>query len=196
TKQACGTGVTSASKFSRQYFDDIEEHRYRVEPDIFSFAQFTRYKGQRVLEVGVGAGTDFLQWVRAGAKAYGIDLTQEGVDHVKHRLSVYGLHAEEVRVGDAENLPYRDEYFDLVYSYGVIHHSPDTIKALEEIIRCTKIGGTIKFMVYNKHSCNAFYQYLRFALFKGKPLTSISEVMFRHQESVGTKVYTIPEMKR
>jgi ubiquinone/menaquinone biosynthesis C-methylase UbiE len=195
-KQPCGTGITSAERFTRQYFDEIEEHRYRVEPDIFSFAQFTRFKGQNVLEVGVGAGTDFLQWVRAGAKAYGIDLTEHGVEHVKHRLDVYGLRAEEVRVGDAENLPYKDEFFDLVYSYGVIHHSPDTIKALEEIIRCTKVGGTIKFMVYNKYSCTAFYQYLRCALLKGKPFMSMAKVMFHYQESIGTKVYTIAEMKR
>jgi ubiquinone/menaquinone biosynthesis C-methylase UbiE len=194
-EQTCGTGVTAAEKFSRSYFDDIEEYRYRVEPDIFSLAQFTRFRGQRVLEVGVGAGTDFLQWVRAGARAYGIDLTEQGVDHVKHRLAVYGLSAEEVRVADAENLPYKDEFFDLVYSYGVIHHSPDTIKALEEIIRCTKIGGTIKFMVYNKWSCNSLYQYLRYGLLKGKPFMSLAEVMFRHQESVGTKVYSIAEMK-
>jgi len=195
-KQPCGTGITSAEKFTRQYFDEIEEHRYQVEPEIFSFAQFTRFRGEKVLEVGVGAGTDFIQWVRAGAKAYGIDLTEHGVEHVKHRLDVYGLRAEDVRVADAESLPYTDESFDLVYSYGVIHHSPDTIKALEEIIRCTKIGGTIKFMVYNKHSCTSFYQYLRFGLLKGKPLISISDVMFQHQESIGTKVYTVREMRR
>lgn len=195
-KQPCGTGVTAAEKFTKRYFEEIEAYRYQVEPEIFSFAQFTRYRGQKVLEVGVGAGTDFIQWVRAGAMAYGIDLTEAGVAHVKHRLAVYGLSAEEVRVGDAENLPYKDESFDLVYSYGVIHHSPNTVRALEEIIRCTKIGGTIKVMVYNKHSCHAFYQYLRFGLLKGKPLMSMSEVMFRYQESVGTKVYTIREMKR
>lgn len=195
-RRACGTGVTVAEKFSRAYFDEIEEYRYRVEPEIFSFAQFTRYRGKKVLEVGVGAGTDFLQWVRAGAKAYGIDLTQEGVDHVKHRLGVYGLSAEEVRVADAENLPYRDEFFDVVYSYGVIHHSPDTIKALEEIIRCTKVGGTMKVMVYNKYSLASFYQYLRHGLLKGKPFRSIADVMYRHQESLGTKVYSIREIKQ
>jgi SAM-dependent methyltransferase len=115
-RQSCGTGVTSQEKFTRQYFDEVEDYRYRVEPDIFAFAQFTRYRGQKVLEVGVGAGTDFLQWVRAGAKAYGIDLTEEGIEHVRRRLAVYGLAAEEVRVADAENLPYEDEFFDLIYS--------------------------------------------------------------------------------
>ena len=132
--EACGTDVAEAPKFSRQYFDQIEDNRYRVEPEIFAFAQFTRFRDQKVLEVGIGAGTDFMQWVRAGAKAYGVDLTEEAVEHAKKRLDAYGLSAEEVRVADAENLPYPDNTFDLVYSWGVIHHTPDTIKALEEII--------------------------------------------------------------
>ena len=95
-----------------------EGFRYQIEPEIFAFAQFTRYRGQRLLEVGIGAGTDFLQWVRAGAKAHGVDLSREAVDHVKHRLQVYGLSAEDVRVADAENLPYEDNTFDVVYSWG------------------------------------------------------------------------------
>jgi ubiquinone/menaquinone biosynthesis C-methylase UbiE len=195
-RQSCGTGVTAQEKFSRQYFDEIEDYRYRVEPDIFAFAQFTRYRGQKVLEVGVGAGTDFLQWVRAGARAYGIDLTEEGIEHVRRRLAVYGLAAEEIRVADAENLPYEDEFFDLIYSYGVIHHSPNTIRALEEIMRCTKVGGTMKIMVYNKQSCAAFFQYLRYGLLKGKPFRSIADIMYKHQESRGTKVYSIGEMRK
>ena len=79
-RATCGTDVTLATKYSREYFEEIEHYRYRMEPEIFSFAQFTRYRDKRVLEVGVGAGTDFLQWVRAGAKAYGVDLTPAAVE--------------------------------------------------------------------------------------------------------------------
>ena len=70
-REICGTAVASSEKYSRQYFDEIEDSRYSIEPEVFSFAQFTRFRCQKVLEVGVGAGTDFIQWVRAGAKAYG-----------------------------------------------------------------------------------------------------------------------------
>jgi len=192
-KEACGTKGIPADKFSRQYFDAIEERRYNVEPDVFSFAQFTRFYNQKVLEVGIGAGTDFLQWVRAGAKAYGIDLTQEAVEHVINRLKIYGLSAEEVRVADAEEIPYPDNSFDLVYSWGVIHHTPNTLKALDEIIRVTKVGGRIKIMIYNRHSLNAFYQHLRFGLFRFK---SISWTIYHHMESLGTKAYSIKEMKK
>ncbi len=191
---ACGTYAASSSRFSKQYFEEIEEFRYRIEPEIFSFAQFTRHRDQKILEVGIGAGTDFLQWVRAGTKAFGIDLTEEAVQHVKHRLQVYGLSAEEVKVADAENLPYPDDFFDLIYSWGVIHHSPDTIRALAEIIRCTKPGGHIKLMLYNRRSLMALYRYLQYGLFQGKPFRKVSEILYHHQESKGTKAYTFSEI--
>ena len=63
----CGTEFSSAERYSKNYFDEIEQHRYLVEPEIFAFAQFTRFYGKKVLEVGIGAGTDFVQWVRSGA---------------------------------------------------------------------------------------------------------------------------------
>jgi len=194
-RESCGTGIAVSKKFSREYFEEIEEYRYSVEPEIFSFAQFTRFRDQKILEVGIGAGTDFIQWVRAGAKAYGIDLTEEAVEHVKKRLDIYGLKAEELRVADAENLPYSDNTFDLVYSWGVIHHTPNTIRALEEILRVTRIGGRIKVMVYNRRSLCALFKYLQFGLLRGKPFRSISQIFYHHQESIGTKAFTICEVK-
>jgi len=193
---SCGTEFIKQKKFSKEYFEDIENFRYKIEPEIFSFAQFTRFKDKKILEVGVGAGTDFLQWVRAGTKAHGIDLTQEAVENVKHRLSLYNLKAEDLRVADAENLPYSDESFDLVYSWGVIHHSPDTIKCLKEIIRVTKVGGKIKLMIYNRYSLFAFYRWLLSGLLKGKPFRSLKNVLFYDQESLGTKAYTFKEVKK
>jgi ubiquinone/menaquinone biosynthesis C-methylase UbiE len=193
--QACGTTAAKSLKFTREYFEEIEEYRYAVEPEIFSFAQFSRFRDQKVLEVGIGAGTDFLQWVRSGAKAYGVDITDEAVAHVEHRLEQYNLSAEDIRVADAEKLPYSDGYFDLIYSFGVIHHSPDTIKALEEIIRCTRRGGSIKIMVYNRRSLNAFYYYLKYGLLSGKPFRSFSNVIYHHMESLGTKAFTRDEIK-
>ncbi len=192
----CGTEFIHQPKFSRAYFEAIENFRYTTEPEIFSFAQFTRFSGKKVLEVGVGAGTDFLQWVRAGADCYGVDLTEEAINHVNQRLSLYGLSATEVRVGDAEQLPYATDMFDLVYSWGVIHHSPNTQKSLEELIRVTKPGGTIKVMIYNSNSMYAFYCYLKHALLRGKPLRSIKKVLYHHQESPGTKAFTFHEVKR
>lgn len=191
---ACGTEFIQQQKYTKEYFQAIEDFRYRIEPEIFAFAQFTRFSGKKILEVGTGAGTDFLQWVRAGTHAYGIDLTQESVDHVKQRLALYQLQAAEIVVADAEHLPFNDNNFDLVYSWGVIHHSHDIAKCLSEIVRVTKPGGTIKIMIYNRYSLFAFYQYLRFGLLRGRPFQSISQILYNHQESFGTKALTRKEI--
>src|SRR5258706_12440039 len=108
----CGTQDTVQTRYSLEYFEEIERVRYDLEPFIFSFAQFTRHHGERLLEVGTGAGTDFLQWVRAGARATGLDLTPNGIEHVQRRLDLYGLTAGELIVGDSEALLVADCHFD------------------------------------------------------------------------------------
>jgi ubiquinone/menaquinone biosynthesis C-methylase UbiE len=193
-RESCGAGLTDAPKHSRQYFEEIEEYRYLVEPEIFAFAQFTRHSGQKMLEVGVGAGTDFLQWCRAGTQAHGIDLTEEAIANVRERLAIYGQRAEELKVGNAESLPYPDGTFDLIYSWGVIHHSPDTEKAFCEIARVVRQGGTVKLMLYHRHSLVAFYLWVRYALLRGRPWRSLSDVVYHHMESIGTKAYTRAEI--
>ena len=192
----CNSERAGAPRFSREYFEEIERSRYRLEPQIFSFAQFTRAHGKKVLEVGVGAGTDFLQWVRAGARAYGVDLTEEAVEHTRQRLRVYGLHCEDVRIADAEALPYPSDSFDVVYSWGVIHHTPNTPRALSEIVRVCRSGGNIRLMVYNRHSLVAWRTWVRFALLRGHPERSIAWVLAHHVESAGTKAYTAGEARR
>ena len=194
--QACGTQNTAQPKFSREYFDEIEALRYQLEPFIFSFAQFTRHRGQKVLEVGVGAGTDFVQWVRANAEAYGVDLTPEAIEHVRNRLAVYGLQARDFRVADCESLPFEDETFDLVYSWGVIHHTPDTAQALAEIVRVLRPGGMAKLMVYHRHSLVGLYQWVKWALLRGRPWRSISWCFHNCVESPGTKAFTRSEVLR
>lgn len=135
-RQSCDTWRAISGKFTREYFEEIERWRYADQPFTHSFAQFTRYRGKRVLEVGIGAGTDFIQWLRAGAVLSGIDLTEEALANVAHRIEVYGLPQPEcMKVADAENLPFESDSFDLGYSYGVLHHTPDTEKAVRELVR-------------------------------------------------------------
>ncbi|MCF7800142.1 class I SAM-dependent methyltransferase [Candidatus Babeliales bacterium] len=195
-KASCGTEFIKEEKYTKKYFESIEEFRYKIEPEIFAFAQFTRFKDKKVLEVGVGAGTDFLQWVRAGAHAHGIDLTQEAINNNSKRLKFYNLKAQDLKVADAENLPYEDNAFDLVYSWGVIHHSPDTFKCLQEIVRVTKKSGKIKIMIYNKHSLFAYYRWFLAAFLKGKFFKSLDKVLFYDQESLGTKAYTFKQTQK
>ena len=111
-RESCDTNQAHSEKFSRDYFEQIEQWRYWDQPFIHAFAQFTRYHGKRVLEVGFGAGTDFIQWLRAGARVSGIDLTEEALANVRHRLQVYGLpQPENLQVADAESLPFPSNTF-------------------------------------------------------------------------------------
>ena len=104
-QKSCDTQVAEAPEFSREYFEQIESFRYLDQSFIHGFAQFTRYHKKRVLEVGFGAGTDFIQWLRAGAIASGIDLTQEALDNLEHRIKVYELpFPEKIQLADAERL--------------------------------------------------------------------------------------------
>ena len=106
-RASCDTEAADSPKFSREYFEEIESFRYVDQAFIHSFAQFTRYHGKKVLEVGFGAGTDFIQWVRAGAFASGVDLTQEALDNLEHRIKVYELpFPEKIQLADAERLPF------------------------------------------------------------------------------------------
>ncbi len=196
-RQSCDTQVAVAAKHSRDYFEQIEAFRYYDQPFIHAFAQFTRYHGKRVLEVGFGAGTDFIQWLRAGAIASGIDLTPEALDNLRHRIEVYGLPAPaRIEVSDAENLPFADQSFDLGYSFGVLHHTPHTERALAELVRVVRPGGELKVMLYNRHSLYVFNQWVKKALVRGQPWRSLRWVLANHVESPGTKGYSRPELRR
>jgi SAM-dependent methyltransferase len=196
-RQSCDTDQARSTKFSLQYFEEIENWRYNDQPFIHSFAQFTRYHGKRVIEVGFGAGTDFVQWLRAGAVASGVDLTQEGLENLRHRIEIYRLPApERIEVADAEHLPFDSGYFDLGYSFGVLHHSPDTERAISELVRVVRPGGQIKIMLYNRHSIWAFNLWARHALLRGRPWKSLAWALWNHMESIGTKGYTRAEVRQ
>jgi ubiquinone/menaquinone biosynthesis C-methylase UbiE len=196
-RQTCDTDQAHSEKFSREYFEQIEQWRYRDQPFIHAFAQFTRYRGKRVLEVGFGAGTDLVQWLRAGAVVSGIDLTEQALVNVRHRIRVYGVpEPESLQVADAENLPFPSNSFDLGYSWGVLHHTPNTEKALAELVRVVRPGGEIKVMLYNRHGMYAWKMWIRHALLKGRPWKSLRWVLWNHVESPGTKGYTEREVRR
>ncbi|HEX8184617.1 MAG TPA: class I SAM-dependent methyltransferase, partial [Blastocatellia bacterium] len=126
-KNPCGAHVARDYEFgTREYFDLIEEYRYQeYAPWMKDALGFDRFSGKRVLEIGCGTGTDLLQFARGGAYVTGIDLTPRSIEIARRRFEVYGLKGE-FAIGDAENLAFPDESFDAVYSFGVLHHTPDT----------------------------------------------------------------------
>jgi len=196
-RQSCDTQYARSEKFTREYFEQIEQWRYADQPFVHSFAQFTRWHGKRVLEVGFGAGTDFIQWLRAGAIASGVDLTEEALANLSHRIGIYELPQPEfLKVADAENLPFPSNSFDLGYSWGVLHHTPNTEKAISELVRVVRPGGEIKMMLYNRHSLCAYRCWLKYAALTGRPWKSVRWALWNHMESVGTKGYTRRELRR
>jgi SAM-dependent methyltransferase len=195
--EPCGTAtfvVGDASAGTPEWFHRIEDLRYAREPEIHSVAQFTRHYGKRILEIGVGAGTDHLQWARAGAECYGVDLTDAALEVTHQRLSLHGF-SSNLQQCDAETLPFPDASFDVVYSWGVIHHSEHPHRIVEQIHRVLKPGGVFLGMIYGRYSSVALKLWVGRALLKGKPWYSLSRVISENMESVGTKAYTPREAK-
>lgn len=170
--------------------------RYALEPYLKPFARFEEAANKDVLEIGVGMGADHVELAKAGPRSLtGIDLTERGVQWTKDRLALYGL-MSDVRVGDAERLPFADASFDLVYSYGVLHHSPDTQRAFREVARVLRPGGIARVMVYHRPSLVLLMLWARYGLLAGRPFRSLSDIAAHHLESAGTKVYTVAEGER
>lgn len=194
-REPCGTSTTEAEPGTAEFYSSVERERYRLEPYIDEFAEFERWRARRVLEIGVGLGTDFVRFVRAGADAVGVDLTEAAVTAVRQRLALEGLEAE-VLVADAERLPFPDGSFDLVYSYGVLHHTPNTERAVAEVRRVLRPTGEARIMLYARRSWFAFGAWVVWALGRGRPWRSISAVLAERLESPGTKAYTQAELER
>lgn len=168
--------------------------RYELEPYIEGFAGFATARDRDVLEVGVGLGADHQRFAEAGARLFGVDLTERSVAHTRRRLQDRGL-ASRLQVADAEDLPFADSSFDVVYSWGVLHHTPDTPKAVEEVRRVLRPGGVARIMIYHKYSIVGYMLWLRYALLAGQPWRSLANIYAKHLESPGTKAYSVRQAR-
>jgi ubiquinone/menaquinone biosynthesis C-methylase UbiE len=193
-EEPCGVVHAAAPEGTAEFFEQIERTRNELEPFIEHFAGFAGTRGKHVLEIGVGAGTDFTRFARAGAVVTGVDLTEHAIELVRKRLELEGLEGD-LRVADAESLPFDDGTFDRVYSWGVLHHTPDTSRAVREAIRVVKPGGDLCVMLYARHSWVAYGLWIRHALLAGKPRQSLGDILSAHMESEGTKGFTKAEMR-
>jgi ubiquinone/menaquinone biosynthesis C-methylase UbiE len=192
TAEPCGTRQVDGQS-RRDYFDTIQRERYELEPFIPQFARFSESKGLRVLEIGVGAGTDHIQWLRNGAVATGVDLTDAAIALTRERAELEGL-THDLRQADAERLPFDDNTFDIVYSYGVLHHTPDTTKSIAEVFRVLKPGGSARLMLYHYPSWTSILLWGVHCVAKGKIWHGPRWATYQFLESPGTKSYTLPEL--
>lgn len=149
----CNLRHSNASFGSIQYFNEVESRKYFVEPHIPKFAEFARWNGKRVLEVGCGIGTDAVNFVRHGADYTGIELSSKSLEIARQRFDVFGLKGRLIE-GNAELVHnyLKGETFDLIYSFGVLHHTPSISNALTSIRKLCHQDTNFKLMVYAKNS--------------------------------------------
>lgn len=148
---------------TKEYFDQVEAKKYFVEPHIPRFAEFENYRGKKVLEIGCGIGTDSINFTRHGADLTIVELSEKSLDICIRRFETFKLQAK-FYLGNAENLTeilpsILFDSFDLVYSFGVIHHTPHPEKVIQGILKYLKVGGELKLMVYSKFSFKLFWIY-------------------------------------
>jgi SAM-dependent methyltransferase len=204
TQDPCGAVHGEHEFGTREFFDTVERHRYtEYAPWMPQLMGFDKFRDARLLEIGCGMGTDLLQFARGGACCIGIDLTPRSIEITRHRFRLYDA-GGAFMISDGEHLPFRDESFDVIYSNGVLHHTPDTAGAIREVHRVLRPGGTAKVMLYHRNSLNYWFDIvlrrgvLRADFLRGR---SVAEIMSRvvefsdHDARPLVKVYSRKEAR-
>ena len=152
-RQPCNVKHGTSEVGTREFFEEVTAKRFKAEPHNLDFPQFHQWRGKRVLEIGCGIGTDAEQFAKNGAHYVGIDLSNESLELSKQRFKVFELEGEfyNIDMTDLEALKKLGK-FDLVYSYGVIHHFPNIEKIIDNVHAILNTNGEFKFMVYAKNS--------------------------------------------
>jgi ubiquinone/menaquinone biosynthesis C-methylase UbiE len=149
----CNIKHSNAEVGTIEYFNEVERRKYFVEPHIVDFANFDNWSGKKVLEVGCGIGTDAVNFARNGAVYTGIELSKESLTLAKKRFELFNLTGTFLK-GNAEELDnvLEDVKYDLIYTFGVLHHTPNLSLALKQIRNYCHEKSTIKIMVYALNS--------------------------------------------
>lgn len=154
----CNIKHSSSKIGTKKYFDEVEKRRYFVEPHIPKFAEFDLWKNKNVLEIGCGIGTESINFARAGAHLTVIELSETSLELCKKRFEEYELSATFVLANaeDLQNIEFETQ-FDLIWSFGVIHHTPNPEKVIEGIRKHLKQDGELRLMLYSKISYKLFW---------------------------------------
>jgi len=149
----CNLNHSKLEKGSREYFDEVESKKHFVEPHILKFADFSNCNNLKVLEIGCGLGTAAVNFIRNGANYTGIELSNESLKLTKQRFEIYNLSGELYNINAEEDISFLGlNSFDLIYSFGVIHHSPNPEKIVENVYKLLKPNGVFKLMLYAENS--------------------------------------------
>ncbi len=167
TNRPCGA-LDDLDELSLAYFEAVERNRYEnYAPWMREFASFSSYAGKRVLEVGVGQGTDLVQFAKGGAQVFGIDITQRHVEIAAQNFQVRGMRAS-LQCATAAAIPFGNDLFDAVYSFGVLHHTDNTVGCISECHRVLRPGGEFILGLYHTFSFFHAYTLLVNGIARGK----------------------------
>ncbi|TAN55546.1 MAG: methyltransferase domain-containing protein, partial [Magnetospirillum sp.] len=148
----CGSHYVERTEDRLAFFDEAARFRHGAyAPWMAETMEFNRHRGKKVLEIGAGMGTDLVRFAQGGAYVTDIDLSLGHLRLAEENFRLRGLRGHFMQ-GDAENLPFPDDSFDVVYSNGVLHHTPDTTRSIAEIFRVLRPGGKAIIMVYRENS--------------------------------------------
>src|SRR3989344_2652363 len=164
-KRPCNIRHSPLAVGTRKYFDEVEKRRYFVEPHIPEFAEFQRWKGKQVVEIGCGIGTDTINFARAGATVTAIELSRKSLALAKKRAKIYNLEKRiKFYLADAEELSkvVPVQPYDLIYSFGVIHHSANPEKIVAEIKKYADENTVIKLMIYHRFAWKVLWILIKF----------------------------------
>ena len=159
-KYICGDVFTSlTNRHSKEYLEEVRRNRYHYEYHLMPFLHRVANSGNRVLEIGCSMGMDLAELSKLGCHCMGVDLSPESIKVAQHHFQLMEIQAD-LQVENAENLSFEDGDFDVVYSFGVLHHTPNIERALSEVYRVLRPGGKIFLMLYSKYSLNNFVHVL------------------------------------
>lgn len=199
-----GSDTTRSSQpHTLEWFQEVERYRYGTyAPWMPEVMEFAKHRGEQVLEVGGGMGTDLAQFARNGAIVTDVDLSGGHLQLAQENFRLRGLTGRFVH-HDAETLPFDEDTFDVVYSNGVLHHTPNTKRAVAEILRVLKPGGRAIVMMYAENSLQYWRNLVWYYGLRGGDLASrsMADIMSRTVERTGNearplvKVYTKPRLR-
>ena len=154
-RNLCMDDYMKSEYLSKEYFEESRELRYRYHYHIPR--ELKKLKGikneGKALEIGLGVGVDTHFLCELGYDVTGVDLTEKSVEATSARLAFYNAPGT-IAIGNAEALDFDDETFDIVYSFGVLHHTPDTQQSIDEVLRVLKKGGIALIMLYHRRALN------------------------------------------